>query len=59
MIKGKLGFQLRSGDKSLINSQIGLHQVPAGENYQESESSVEEPLPMICTRKIYFSNIYF
>ena len=25
----------------------------------ESESSVEFPLPMICVRKIYFSNIYF
>ena len=25
-----------------------------GENYQESESSVECPLPMTCTRKIDF-----
>ena len=28
--------------------------IHAGENHQESESSVEYPLPMICTRKIYF-----
>ena len=27
----------------------------SGENYQENESSKEYPLPMICTRKIYFS----
>ena len=29
------------------------HEPTPGENYQESESSVESPLPMICTRKIY------
>ena len=29
----------------------------SGENYQESESSVEYPLPMTCARKIYFSDI--
>ena len=28
-------------------------------NYQDNESSVESPLPKTCTRKIYFSNIYF
>ena len=33
---------------------ISKHYTAAGENYQESESSVESPLPMICTRKIYF-----
>ena len=33
-----------------LNKQSTL----SGENYQESESSVEHPLPMICTRKIYF-----
>ena len=43
-----------------INRQETFHQsvsfqyILSGENYQESESSVEYPLPMICTRKIYF-----
>ena len=38
----------------MINVGDILSTVGAGENYQESESSVEYPLPMICTRKIYF-----
>ena len=37
---------------ALANSR--LDSVRSGENYWESESSVECPLPMICTRKIYF-----
>ena len=31
----------------------------SGENYQGSESSVEYPLPIICTRRINFCNLYF
>ena len=31
---------LRSGDKSLINSQIGLHEVPAKLNFERETSEV-------------------
>ena len=38
----------------LFKSALEGHQTLSGENYQESESPLEYPLPMICTRKIYF-----
>ena len=36
------------------NNTTLVVEVVAGENYQESESSVEYPLPMTRTRKFYF-----